>query len=114
MNKIVTKSCHAHCEWCTMLKTVKIIDQSAKTVEIIDVFSMFPLCKCPAQCGVSLGPRFGFAPESCHWRAHLAMQLARCCDDAGKDSSVQVVMKLSAENTLNVRQVQKRQLVMYL
>ena len=42
------------------------------------------------------------------------MQLARCCDDAGKDSSVQVVMKLGAENTLFVRRMQKRQLVMYL
>ena len=42
------------------------------------------------------------------------MQLARCRDDADKDSSVQVVMKLSAENTLNVRRMQKRQLVMHL
>ena len=44
-------------------------------------------------------------------RAHPAIQLGRFRDHAGKDSPVQGVMKLGAENTLDVRQVQKRRLV---
>ena len=43
-----------------------------------------------------------------------AIQLARCLDYAGKGSRDRVVMKLFAENPLDVRQVQIRELVVNL
>ena len=36
MNEIVTESSRAQCEFCRMLKTVRMIRQSAAAEEIID------------------------------------------------------------------------------
>ena len=52
--------------------------------------------------------------QSCCLRPHPVIQLARCRDHAGKNSRFRVAMKINAANTLDVRQVQKRQLVMNL
>ena len=54
------------------------------------------------------------AAESCCLRAHPAILLTRGGDHAGKKSCVRVVIKLNAENTRYVRQIQMFQLVVNL
>ena len=103
MNENGTESNHAQCEWCTIQKTLRMIEPSRVVVPLQKNLGQH-------QSGVS-------TPSARRCRGHAG---AVATSSQSLPLVVPVlrvfafVMTLGAENTLDVRKVQMRQLVMTL